>query len=115
MIELEDVQFRWHPSGPVVLDIARLSVEAGERIFLQGPSGSGKTTLLNLLGGIVLPQRGRIGILDRELAAMSAGERDHFRAGYKSARAGVDPDRGPHWSGAPLPKDIRPACDLCAT
>ena len=82
MIELEDVQFRWHPSGPVVLDIARLSVEAGERIFLQGPSGSGKTTLLNLLGGIVLPQRGRIGILDQELAAMSAGERDHFRAGY---------------------------------
>ncbi len=82
MIELEDVQFRWHPSGPVILDIPRLSVGAGERIFLQGPSGSGKTTLLNLLGGIVLPQRGLIGILDRDLAAMSAGERDHFRAGY---------------------------------
>lgn len=37
-----------------------LEVGEGERIALFGPSGSGKTTLLHVLGGLIVPQHGRV-------------------------------------------------------
>ena len=82
MIELEEIEFRWRPADPPVLSIPRLSIAAGEKVFLQGPSGSGKTSLLSLLGGIVQPQRGRIQILDQDLFELSAAGRDRFRADH---------------------------------
>lgn len=79
-IELSDLRFRWSGSAPLVLDIPALNIARGERIFLRGPSGSGKTTLLNLLGGVMLPEAGQIGILGKEITALSASKRDSFRA-----------------------------------
>ena len=82
LIELSDLRFRWRPSDPPVVDIPALHIAAGERVFIQGPSGSGKTTLLNLLGGLMVPQAGRIRVLGQELTEMSGSRRDAFRADH---------------------------------
>lgn len=63
-----------------VLEIPRWSVQPGERVFLHGPSGTGKSTLLNLLAGILLPSSGDIDILGKRLNALSARQRDKWRA-----------------------------------
>ena len=77
-IELEHVKFAW-PGGPALLDIPRLRVARGERVFLRGPSGSGKSTLLGLVGGVLAPDAGSVRVLDQPLHQMSAAQRDRFR------------------------------------
>jgi ATP-binding cassette subfamily C protein LapB len=42
------------------LQIAELSIAAGEKVAILGPVGAGKTTLLRLLSGMYRPQTGRI-------------------------------------------------------
>ncbi|WP_461534901.1 ABC transporter ATP-binding protein [Spongorhabdus nitratireducens] len=79
VIELDSVEFSWKEGIPV-LDIPELKLYPQEKIFIRGPSGSGKTTLLGLLGGVITPQQGTVNVLGQDLAAMSAAQRDHFRA-----------------------------------
>jgi len=81
MIALADVRFRW-PRQAVCLDIPRFAAAAGERVFLCGPSGSGKSTLLNLIGGVAVPERGHVRLLDRNIEALSGRARDAFRADH---------------------------------
>jgi putative ABC transport system ATP-binding protein len=78
-IELDQVEFGWNPTQPM-LTIPTWRVMSGERIFLQGASGSGKSTLLGLIGGVLVPQRGRVRVLGQNLIALSSSERDRFRA-----------------------------------
>jgi len=77
---VDKVDFCWPGTNAFEISIDRLAIEPGERILLLGPSGSGKSTLLGLVCGIAVPQAGRIEVLGRDLAAMSAMERDRFRA-----------------------------------
>lgn len=58
MIELIDISKRY--AARVILDIPRLSFEAGKRYALIGVNGSGKTTLLRLLAGSLQPDTGEI-------------------------------------------------------
>ena len=81
LIDITDLGFAW-PGQAELLDIPTFRLEAGERLFLHGPSGSGKTTLLGLLGGVQLPQRGRVHLLGQDLARLSAGARDRFRVDH---------------------------------
>ena len=69
-------------AGEPVLDIAELTVAAGEKLFVEGPSGSGKSTLLGLLGGILTPSAGTVEVRGETLSAMSAAARDRFRAAH---------------------------------
>lgn len=78
-VRLQDVRFAYR-GGATVLDIHRLDVAAGERLFLHGPSGSGKTTLLGLLAGVLTPTAGSVCVLGHDLGTMSGGARDRFRA-----------------------------------
>ncbi|MBK9130895.1 MAG: ABC transporter ATP-binding protein [Gammaproteobacteria bacterium] len=80
VIDLQNVEFAWTPAGAPVLRLEHLSVAKGERMFLKGPSGSGKSTLLNLLGGVTVPRRGTVKVLNQDLGALSAAARDRFRA-----------------------------------
>ena len=82
MIELSDVRFRWHPQGPLVLDIKKFQVNSGERIFIQGQSGSGKSTLLSILSGIAIPEAGLVKVNGTNYAKLKSTERDAFRADH---------------------------------
>jgi putative ABC transport system ATP-binding protein len=65
-----------------VLNIERLAVARGERLFLKGPSGSGKSTLLNLLGAVTVPRRGTVSVLGQDLTTLPGARRDRFRADH---------------------------------
>lgn len=82
VITLEDLRFRWTATSEFCLDIPSFAARAGERVFLYGPSGSGKSTLLGLLGGVLVPDRGRLNLLGTELTQLRPSARDRFRADH---------------------------------
>lgn len=57
-----------------------LDVDASERVALWGRSGSGKTTLLHALGGLVVPNEGRVTWKGQELSGVDAAARGQVRA-----------------------------------
>ncbi|MEO0618879.1 MAG: ABC transporter ATP-binding protein [Pseudomonadota bacterium] len=79
-VSLSDVAFSWADGRGFSLHIEAFEIERGETVLLLGPSGSGKSTLLSLLCGIATPQAGRIDVLGTDMAALSAMQRDRFRA-----------------------------------
>ncbi len=81
-LRITDLLFRWPRQPQACLDIPTLEIAPGEHVFLHGPSGSGKSTLLGLLGGIALPERGRIELLGQDITAMNGRARDRFRADH---------------------------------
>jgi len=82
LLKVENLRFRWPSGQRDVLDIPELSIQKGERIFIKGESGSGKTTLLSLLGGINLPDSGRINLLGTDVGQLKQNRRDQFRADH---------------------------------
>ena len=82
LIQVAGLEFAWPGTRQPVLHIPSFSLKPAERLFLHGPSGSGKSTFLSLLTGIHLPQAGSISILGQNLAALSGGGRDQFRASH---------------------------------
>lgn len=57
--------------GKPALKIAKLQIDAGQKIGVLGPVGAGKTTLLRLLSGMYKPNEGRIWFDDVDLAHLS--------------------------------------------
>ena len=57
-----------------------LAIEASERVALWGRSGSGKTTLLHVLGGLVVPNEGRVSWKGEALSSVDAAARGRARA-----------------------------------
>jgi putative ABC transport system ATP-binding protein len=80
VVEMEGVRFAWPGGRAFTLEVERFMVPRRRKILLLGPSGSGKSTLLSLVCGIVAPDAGRISIIGRDIALMSGGARDAFRA-----------------------------------
>jgi putative ABC transport system ATP-binding protein len=82
VIELDDVSFSWPGQSAPTLQLAHFRVGCRDQVFMSGPSGSGKSTLLALIGGIVLPQSGRLRLLGSDMRALSASGRDRFRVDH---------------------------------
>jgi putative ABC transport system ATP-binding protein len=82
VVELTGLRFAWTRSGSPVIDIERLLVAPGERVFVRGASGSGKSTLLSLVAGVVTPQAGSIRVLGRDMGTLTSAQRDRFRADH---------------------------------
>lgn len=82
VLAIDSLRFAWPGDERPVLDIDAFSVAAGEKVFLHGPSGSGKSTLLAAVGALVVPQAGRIELCGSDLATLSRGGRDRFRADH---------------------------------
>ena len=81
-LRITDLVFRWPRQAQNCLEIARLELGSGERVFLHGPSGSGKSTLLGLLGGVAVPQTGVIELLGTDITQLGGRARDRFRADH---------------------------------
>ncbi len=71
----------WDRTQPP-LTYPEITLDAGEHLFLRGPSGSGKSTLLSLLGGLILPDTGTLSLLGTDMASLTSGQRDRFRADH---------------------------------
>lgn len=80
IIALNQLSFSWPKQAGAALQIDAFQLNAGERLFVYGPSGCGKSTLLSLLAGVVVPQEGQVEIAGQQIQALSAAQRDHFRA-----------------------------------
>jgi ABC-type lipoprotein export system ATPase subunit len=57
-----------------------LAIDTSERVALWGRSGSGKTTLLHVLGGLVVPNEGRVSWRGEALSSVDAAARGRARA-----------------------------------
>lgn len=80
VLELKDVRYRWPGRASFALQVPELTLAPSETVLLLGESGSGKSTLLSLICGTIIADSGRVAIRGSDIATLSAGARDRFRA-----------------------------------
>jgi len=61
-LRLENICYRYHDDGPLVVRNVSLTIKRGSWIGLLGKSGSGKSTLMDLVMGLLRPTDGQITI-----------------------------------------------------
>lgn len=80
ILELNDVRYRWAGRTSFELQVSHLALAPAETVLLLGQSGSGKSTLLSLICGTIVAQQGRVSVAGTNIASLSSGKRDRFRA-----------------------------------
>lgn len=80
LLQITDVEFSYGSSK--ILSIPKFEMSREQKIFLYGPSGAGKSTFLELITGILVPSRGKVSVLGKEMSTLPAHERDQFRADH---------------------------------
>ncbi|MDO4641921.1 MAG: ABC transporter ATP-binding protein [Neisseria sp.] len=71
-IEMKDVAFSYG-ERPILSNV-NFHIERGTFAAIMGGSGSGKTTLMRLITGQLHPQKGKVLVEGRDLAALSSAE-----------------------------------------
>lgn len=64
-----------------VTDGVSLDVPAGQALGIIGPNGAGKSTLFNLITGNILPDTGRITLMNRDVTRLPAMDRVRLGVG----------------------------------
>lgn len=59
VLEVKEILYAYKTGKPVLLNVNAI-FETGKMYAILGASGSGKTTLLSLIGGLDIPQKGKI-------------------------------------------------------
>lgn len=59
VLEVKEILYAYKTGKPVLLNVNAI-FETGKMYAILGASGSGKTTLLSLIGGLDVPQKGKI-------------------------------------------------------
>lgn len=77
---LDDVRYRWPGRTSFGLHVPGLTLARAETVLLLGESGSGKSTLLSLICGTIIAQSGCVSVAGIDIASLSGGKRDRFRA-----------------------------------
>jgi ABC-type branched-subunit amino acid transport system ATPase component/ABC-type branched-subunit amino acid transport system permease subunit len=62
-------------AGVMAVDDVSIEVHEGEILGMIGPNGAGKTTVFDLVSGFLVPDRGRVLLRGRDLAALRPQER----------------------------------------
>ena len=78
LIEIKNLEYSSTNSN-FVMKIDSFNFPSGKSLLVSGESGSGKTTFLNLLSGTILPQKGEITILGKNLSESSSVKKDKIR------------------------------------
>lgn len=80
ILSLKDVRYRWPGRASFALEIPDFRLAPSESVLLLGESGSGKSTLLSLICGTIIADAGAVHVAGTDIASLSAGTRDRFRA-----------------------------------
>lgn len=59
-IRLEQVNFRYRPEAPLVIQDLSFDIQPGQRIGIVGRSGSGKSTISKLIQRMYIPESGKV-------------------------------------------------------
>ena len=81
-LSLQGLRYRWPGAAHEVIALDTLLLMPGDTVFLRGPSGCGKSTLLSLAAGVLLADAGSAALLGQDWAALSASDRDRYRADH---------------------------------
>jgi len=81
MIEVIDISKEFRSGSVSVKVLSKISFKLGkgEILTVFGKSGSGKTTLLNCIGGLEIPDSGRINCFGTDINAVSGKKRSIFQ------------------------------------
>jgi putative ABC transport system ATP-binding protein len=87
LIQVEDLTKRYllGETTTLALDEINLDIEKGELVILFGPSGAGKTTLLNMIGGLDIPNSGKVKVGEIPVSNLSA----KWLTEYRKQKIGV--------------------------
>jgi putative ABC transport system ATP-binding protein len=80
VLHIEGLRHRWPGSAQDTLVLDRLTLNQGERLFVQGPSGCGKSTLLSIAAGVMLATHGRVLVQGQDWRLLPGSRRDAHRA-----------------------------------
>jgi subfamily B ATP-binding cassette protein HlyB/CyaB len=69
-IQFQNIQFRYRPNLPLVLNGFSFEIKPGEIVGLIGKSGSGKSTIAKMLQRLYVPESGRILIDGYDLSTL---------------------------------------------
>lgn len=81
-LKISQLVYRWPLATTHTLEIDRMSIDGGQRLFLHGPSGCGKSTLLSAIAGVVQVPVGTVFVAEQDIGRLHGGAMDRFRVDH---------------------------------